>query len=408
VDRHDGHLRHLLTRRVPAAPRALPDIAEVDRISAISDPIVRNLCITQCYHEFSLVLAERTGMVSNWCTFATWASRQAGKSIRREDLADAFEALLARDPTLANAIRTIAQGARGLGAGLDIPESRARVHRALDLPAILDQTAAAVARGNHKVFDEIGRAFAGFIAQCLPDTAFDSSSLERFSQTLRPGDPPDGQRYLKQAFARYYRALFESDADARAELLLLANLEIGLHEQTRLQPEIGDAMDVTVPGTDVITSRLIEMLFPGRSRLIRLRLVWKRLLSGPTPLELAVSVVEARMRSQVRAVVTEHLMVLELAGGVRLQLGDDLRATFPEKLAHLANEELLHLLKQIDPTPDSLQATGAEDWSHLADRLHFIADLFRCQHENAALLAPPFTPEQLVEIRAGRIPIGRL
>src|SRR4051812_6488374 len=63
-----------------------PTVADVERISALSHPVLRNLCITQCYFELSAVFVERTGSGANWCTYATWASKQAGQTIRKEDL----------------------------------------------------------------------------------------------------------------------------------------------------------------------------------------------------------------------------------------------------------------------------------------------------------------------------------
>jgi hypothetical protein len=36
-----------------------------------------------------LAMTKRLGPCANWCTFATWASRQAGQTIRGEDLAQA-------------------------------------------------------------------------------------------------------------------------------------------------------------------------------------------------------------------------------------------------------------------------------------------------------------------------------
>ncbi|MGG7664470.1 hypothetical protein [Dyadobacter sp. BHUBP1] len=50
--------------------------------------------ITQCYCELSTAFINCTGPVANWCTFATWASKQAGQSIRREDLFRSIEARL--------------------------------------------------------------------------------------------------------------------------------------------------------------------------------------------------------------------------------------------------------------------------------------------------------------------------
>ena len=62
----------------------------------------------------------------------------------------------------------------------------------------------------------------------------------------------------------------------------------------------------------------------------------------------------------------------------------------------------------MDPTSDSLHGSGAEDWADLADRMHMILDLFRQQHENAALFQPPFTAEQLQAMAGGRAPDGNL
>ena len=49
------------------------------------DPVLRNLEITHCYWRLAQAVARRTGVGANWCTFATWASRQAGSTIRGED-----------------------------------------------------------------------------------------------------------------------------------------------------------------------------------------------------------------------------------------------------------------------------------------------------------------------------------
>ena len=37
----------------------VPTISEVDAIGAMGDPVLRNLRITQCYHELSAAIAER-------------------------------------------------------------------------------------------------------------------------------------------------------------------------------------------------------------------------------------------------------------------------------------------------------------------------------------------------------------
>ena len=65
----------------------------------------------------------------------------------------------------------------------------------------------AVARGNLKVFEEIGLECARYLEATAPGT----DGFSGFVAGLRPGDPPDGQRYLRQAFQRYERLRDERD-----------------------------------------------------------------------------------------------------------------------------------------------------------------------------------------------------
>ena len=70
--------------------------ADVLRIAAIGNRVIRNLEITKCYADLSAAFRARSGTGADWCTFATWASRQAGSTIRGEDLLDRFERRLGR------------------------------------------------------------------------------------------------------------------------------------------------------------------------------------------------------------------------------------------------------------------------------------------------------------------------
>ena len=74
---------------------SIPTTVDVDRIAALSEPVIRNLQITQCYHELAAAMAARVSG-ANWCTFATWASRQAGQTIRQEDFARLWKMPCAR------------------------------------------------------------------------------------------------------------------------------------------------------------------------------------------------------------------------------------------------------------------------------------------------------------------------
>src|SRR5262245_60249541 len=72
----------------------LPTLADVDAIAAGSDPVLRNLQITLSYSDLSIAIAVFMPVNAGWCTVATWASKQAGVTIRNEDLLDIARARL--------------------------------------------------------------------------------------------------------------------------------------------------------------------------------------------------------------------------------------------------------------------------------------------------------------------------
>ena len=185
--------------------------------SPLPDPARRNLLITQCYHQLSAQMAGRTGPGATWCTFATWASKQAGQTIRKEDLLRHVESRLRLALLKHTALDALLQAARLLGMGQDV-DLAGLVIELSGLSLTVQRSSAAVGRGNQKVFAEIGREFARFFAECLDDETPDAEKLARFCQALRPGDPPEGQRYLQQAFSHYYQAFFEPETKMRLEL----------------------------------------------------------------------------------------------------------------------------------------------------------------------------------------------
>ncbi len=369
----------------------LTTIAEVDRIAGMTDPVLRNQQITQSYYHISAAFSTRTGPCANWCTFATWASKQAGQTIRREDLLKALENHLAALPELGQAIYDLAEAALEKGAGMDKKGITQLVWDIADPKAAMLRASAAVARGNQKVYMEIAREFARFLDTCGNDEHYNAGHIEHFCNTLKPGDPPNGQRYLKQAFERYYRAFFEPNAKQKAEYILLANIEVGFHEQTRLQPEIAEAMEASVVDPKTFRAKLLKTLFPDQiGWLATLVSMLRSLFNIPSPLDAAIERFTKEARQRLRLFLSAHMMELSLPKGARLQLGKDLKAGFPPHLQQLSNADLIALLNKIDPTADSVKETAAIDWANLEDRLHFIADLFRCYQESEDLLLAPF------------------
>ena len=342
-----------------AAPHP-PTLDDVRRIADQPDPIVRNLQITQCYHELAVCLAHHLPSGANWCAAATWASRQAGQSIRRQDLQRALERLLRHSQDADEAAWALAaEGAAIRGEGTEsLAGAAAALREALSPSAAFDRAADAVARGNRKVFEEIGLEFARFLA-CFVDGQPDAVTVAGLCSSLRPGDPPHGQDYLQRAFTHYFEALSAADSKARAELMLLANLEIGYHEQTRLQPEIREAMDAPVYEPRELRRVLLTELFPDPAS--RLRLVAARLAGRVEPLLAARDRLADEVQRLGRLAITECMMTLDLPGGRVLRLGDDILAEYPIPLRTLVNPDLRALLVLADPDPDS--PSGVADWS---------------------------------------------
>jgi hypothetical protein len=387
----------------PAGPTA----AEVERIAALTDPVVRNLQITQCYCELSRAFAARTGGgPANWCTFATWASKQAGQTIREEDLARAFERLFADSPQARSLGNTAVASIAELSARRGPERVCDAMWEAIEPTSAFERASDAIARGNRKVFEEIGRDFARLLALPTAGGVIDPPAFGSFHDSLRPGDPPDGQGYLRQAFSAYAAAFRESDLKGRAELILLANLAIGWHEQTRLQPEIAEALDAAFEEPVKLRRELLGQLLRVRTGLA-LRLLLELVPGRATSVEKVLDDLDRHIKQIAHEAITEGLMTLSLPGKV-LSLGRDVPGTFPADLKTIANPDLRALLGRIDPTPDTTRGSGANDWSILPQRIHFIADLFRVYQERPTLLSDPFSAEQVAVIKSGRRPAGRL
>jgi hypothetical protein len=380
----------------------IPTVPDVDAIAAIPDPVLRNLRITHCYHELARAVAQRVAPGANWCTFATWASRQAGQTIRGEDFARAADSVFGTPEVRALLERAIALADRRVMASAVAPLVT-EVRRIIDPAAALRRSAAAVAAGNLKVFHEIAREFARWLATAAAAGPPDQAATSAFCAALRPGEPPEGQRLLGEAFAAYGDACHAQEPDARAERLLLANLLVGFHEQTRLQPEIASALNAAID--EETRGRLLALFLPGPW--LRVRASVARMIGRPLPLDRAIDDLLAAVRRELRLVLTHALMTLRVPGAV-LRLGSDVPGGFPAELRRVDHPSLRALLARVDPTPDSAVGSGARDWANLAQRMHFITDFFRTWHARAELFEAPFAPAQVDEMLAGRVPHGGL
>ncbi|HEY6507584.1 MAG TPA: hypothetical protein VIY56_06200, partial [Vicinamibacterales bacterium] len=303
----------------------------VDDIAAMSDGAARNVEITNGYFALARGLATWTGAGGNWCAFAAWASRQAGRTIRGEDLALHLRRRLEERPALQAVITELREDLK-----IDRERLLEEIAQAVLLLPAARRSSEAVARGNVKVFAEIGRDIASLLALLQATPSLDEAGIRAFCESLPPGPPPDGRGLLAEAFLYYWRASQEADAGRRAQWILLANLKIGFHEQTRLQPEIEESLGAAAldpAELEVVIALVVSAYAP--------------LVGVPGPLRRvarrkAAEILAREAAEVLRTLITNRIMTIELANGEVLRLGEDIPRPYPASLQTLVNADLQH------------------------------------------------------------------
>ena len=349
--------------------------------------ILRNLQITQSYHELTLWMQNVVGRENvSWVAFATYASKTAGHCIRHEQLPHAINDLVGR---------LVGKGGpKGLALQYLVdPAARQGGHRHGLMESIYLRISRSVSYGNCIVYNELAPLFREFVDRFQDDLRPNEPKLQQFLMMLQPGSThAGGQDHLREAFTHYYQARFDLKAKRKAEKIFLANMLIGLHEQMRLQPMIEEAMVAPV----------LELLEDLPDWLIR--------LADTLPLkqQSLTTVLKDWFTSQ----LTETVMSISTPG-VPMRLGQNVvspspQSRFPKVLQTIESPEGREILARFNNSDNTLTGSAAENWSRLDDRMGFIVDLFRSHQQNPALFTPPFTPEQQKAIRGGWVPEGPL
>jgi len=366
-------------------------LADIERVAKLEQPVIRNLWITQHYHSLMGLLAEVLGSGNaNWSTFATWASKTAGQSIRGEEIPPEIQQLLSDEAKLQARLEPLLKALPGAWTEQLDP---------LAIPkAVLGRVSEQIAIGNLKVFAELAPLFAQFWDRFSEASRLTEAELDAFVGGLKSGPAEhDGQDSLKVAFTSYFAGARSKSVKQKAEYLLYGNLLIGLHEQTRLQAFIAGAMDAP---------------FEEQSyeRLLSAEPDWLEKVSRPVFRGL-LSTLRQELEDRWECLATRYLMTLTLPGGNLLHLGADIpvgSTPFPSLLNPLEYEALKKLVSTYDPHLDSLKGSGARNWSALGNRMAFIADLFRSRQQDESLFKPPFSGEQLRLLALGKQPNGPL
>lgn len=191
---------------------------------------------------------------------------------------------------------------------------------------------------------------------------------------------------LKQAFQHYRAAARASDPRDKAQLMLLANLQIGFHEQTRLQPEIEGALNGALFKPGDLADLLLQKLTGHEGKIAKaVEKLWR---SGDTPLRNLVDLVARDVETQVRMLITDLMMTLWLPPQIVLRLGHDLTQPYPEILQTISNPDVLKILVECGADSGTPSGSGALDWANFAQRMRFITELFRAYALDRNLFDP--------------------
>ena len=362
---------------------------DVLAVAAVSDDIVRNLRITHAYHRLSsdavALLGDSNG---NWCSFATWASRSVGDTMRLEGVPAFIDLTVGRLPAFDRMLVRAEARVRARRLEL-VRDDDGGEHR---LRHLLHYVCHQLGEGNRLVFEQIGVFWTRFVAAFAGGP--DENRLPAFLAGIvdEDGRPLDK---LQQAFAAYHRAMVEPDPKGKAERVLAANCLIGAWEQARLQRAITNAIDAPISELVEETARgPLDHLAPHGM----LHRMFARGLAG----------IEDRLTDAWRGLATEAVMVCQLPDA-DLPLGRDLRAgpggrLFPVDLARLSVPEAVEVWARYNRADDDGRHSAASDWLDFGQRMNFIVNLFRSRQQDPALFGCPFTQEQLDILDQGRVP----
>jgi len=377
-------------------------VAQANAISAMTDPVLRNLKITQGYHDLKTALTRLFGARNvTWCAYATWASKTAGTFIRGEEVPGLIREYLAASDHIAEVLAKANDHLSGV-------HEHAKVDHGFvndTIEEIMRDITAHVGQGNLIVFKELAPLYAAWLETFKTRPAvYDTKVIDAFvAANLTPGPIEDGgQDLLIQAFRTYYDAMLERDAGKKAQQIFFANALVGYHEQIRLQDPIVGSLNA--PLVDI---------FVGKAK-ARAR---------TKPPSLFHSAIEAivdhvlhplgkRIEQEWQDVSTRWLMSLALPDVV-LHLGKDVvpisrTQMFPDELAIATFAPLVELLTRLDRVPNSVVGSAADNWGDLGDRMGFVVDFFRSRQQDASLYRQPFTDEQVAAFTAGTMPPGKL
>jgi pSer/pThr/pTyr-binding forkhead associated (FHA) protein len=361
--------------------------ADIDTILSQKNLLVRNLQITQGYHEVAHMLGHFLGFDHvNWFAFGTYASKTAGRAIRHESLPGPLKSMLVRSAGFENTHfylnHVLASSETGSRAGNRITK-------------ILEQVSLMLSEGNLLIFSELAPPFVSLVNrfgdQRRPDEAqFNQFLDEHFSPS---SFTEGGQAWLRESITAFYQARFTEPGKSKAELIFLGNILLALHEQSRLQPLIEKALAVPF---DVFIEGLITEIEKD-TRGLKSKLASR---SVNTTRELV-------LRSVTRMWMSYTLPHRQMKLGQNVVAPTGL-INFPLDLLIIEHTRCREIIQHFDVGLETLSGSAAGNWGSLKDRMQFIIAFFRSYQSEKRLFLPPFLEDQTGALKEGHFPGGKL
>jgi hypothetical protein len=365
----------------------------VDDIASEKDPVLRNLLITQRYHEFAVQLRDAgIGEDATWCAFAVWASKTAGATIRGEVLPKNAEKAILDNAEVQGFLQRFNHGITGWAL-----THLSHDHLAQAVKAITEDVSASIADGNVLVFAELAPLFTDLLAaHGAADPPNPQVTTKAFAPTERVLRAADDTAGVATAFGAYRDALFAPPG--RATMVLQANTLAVAHEQQRLQPAICKALDAAISDTlrKVVENDVVRFVPTSQAR---------RVFDGL--MDDLCRVLDQAWSE----VLTESLMQLVTASET-FDLHRDVPKfrghMFPVDLVDLSGTAAADAVATWDKTNGTGSPSGADNWTELPKRMNFIVNLFRSRQRDPDLFKPPFKASQVAALSRWEVPPGPL
>ena len=360
---------------------------EFEAIFSHPNLVIRNLQITLGYYRLSRAMRKFMSSSNvNWLGFATYASKTAGQAIRHELLPKRMKSVLIRVAGFENTNLFLHK------VLMEEPEQHDQSLTSAQtslLAEVMKRVSQLVSKGNVMVFSELAWPFSRLVETFSHDWVLNQSKWQEFLQENFEQGPieEEGQDYLIEAFTAFYKARFESNSKRKAEYVFKGNLLVGIHEQTRVQSLIDQAL--AVPFDVFIGGGILDTKDEG---------FWKKKFGFS--------------RNLITRTFTKMWMQFSLPTR-GLRIGRDVVAptgaqSFPANLRTIEDPRCQALVQKFDFSIDTLSGSAADNWGSLKQRMNFVLNFFRSYQQYKLLFDQPFLDSQVDAIDAGHLPAGSL